>query len=321
VIGNPGRGVFSTVLLCQDSAQNNSEVVVKVIRNNLTMYKAALRERDFLKILGGQDEENKKHVVKLYDSFEQHGHMCLVFEPMADNLRHVVKKIGGGTGINIDAVRSYARQLFIALHHLNKCRIVHADLKPDNILVSHDQRIVKICDLGSAGNADTDCEITPYLVSRFYRAPEICLGLAYDTKIDIFSMGCILFEMYTGKILFNSKDNSDMLRMVQEMKGGFPKKMLRTATMRDKHFDEDMFFKQLDTDPLTGTVIEKKIQYTHPTRDLLHKLSGGRSGLSEHERTKLRQLADLVGKCLTLVPQKRISVAEALRHPFLSSDD
>lgn len=104
------------------------------------------------------------------------------------NLREVLKKFGRDVGINLRAVRSYAQQMFLGLSLLRKCNILHADLKPDNILVRivhrfwpfstdllqvNDARnVLKICDLGSAAEA-SDSEITPYLVSRFYRAPEI----------------------------------------------------------------------------------------------------------------------------------------------------
>ena len=88
------------------------------------------------------------------------------------NLRDVLKKFGKDVGINIKAVRVYAQQLFLSLSLLKRCNILHADIKPDNVLVSESKNILKLCDLGSASDA-SDNEITPYLVSRFYRAPEI----------------------------------------------------------------------------------------------------------------------------------------------------
>jgi len=89
------------------------------------------------------------------------------------NLREILKKYGKDVGINIKAVRVYAQQLFLALALLKKCKILHADIKPDNILVNESKNtVIKLCDLGSA-SFDNENEITPYLVSRFYRAPEI----------------------------------------------------------------------------------------------------------------------------------------------------
>jgi serine/threonine-protein kinase PRP4 len=88
------------------------------------------------------------------------------------NLREIVKRFGKDVGLNIRAVRAYAHQLFLALGLLRKCNIMHADIKPDNILVNEAKTLIKLCDLGSASDASEN-DITPYLVSRFYRAPEI----------------------------------------------------------------------------------------------------------------------------------------------------
>lgn len=156
-------------------------------------YKAGLKELNILKKLMEADPEDKKHIIRLHRSFEHRNHLCLVFEslrwdlqPRNDgenhpvliiplismNLREVLKRYGKDVGINIKAVRIYAQQLFLALSLLKKCNILHADIKPDNILVTESKNTLKLCDLGSASDAN-DNDITPYLVSRFYRAPEI----------------------------------------------------------------------------------------------------------------------------------------------------
>lgn len=94
------------------------------------------------------------------------------------NLRELTKKYGRGIGLNIRAVRPYAAQLFWALYHLQNCGVLHSDIKPDNILVSEDRTSVKLCDFGSA-MFQGENEVTPYLVSRYYRSPEVILGLKY----------------------------------------------------------------------------------------------------------------------------------------------
>lgn len=121
------------------------------------------------------------------------------------NLRDVVKRFGKDVGLNLRAVRAYAHQIFLALSLMKKCNVIHADLKPDNILVSiclcvsrtiaivadpyivqvnENKAVLKVCDLGSACDA-AEHEITPYLVSRFYRAPEIStpVSLAYTRRV------------------------------------------------------------------------------------------------------------------------------------------
>ena len=82
-------------------------------------------------------------------------------------------------------------------------------------------------------------DITPYLVSRFYRAPEVILGLPYDYAMDMWSVGCVLFELFTGKIAFPGKSNNEMLKLMMDLKGPFPKKMLKRGAFVDKHFADD----------------------------------------------------------------------------------
>lgn len=88
------------------------------------------------------------------------------------NLREVLKKYGKDVGLHIKAVRSYSQQLIFALKLLKKIGIYHMDVKPDNILVNENKLQLKLCDFGSSCYAN-EAEITPYLASRFYRAPEI----------------------------------------------------------------------------------------------------------------------------------------------------
>jgi len=157
------------------------------------------------------------------------------------NLREVVKKFGRDVGLNIRAVRAYAHQLFLALTLLRKCNILHADIKPDNILVNASKSMLKLCDLGSATDIsyeNTSTMITPYLVSRFYRAPEIILGLPYDMAVDVWSIGCTLYELYTGRILFPGRSNREMIRLMMECKGRFNMKATKKAKFGSDYFDE-----------------------------------------------------------------------------------
>lgn len=99
-------------------------------------FKAGQQELVILRKLSGADPENRRHCVRLLTSFEFRDHLCLVFESLNMNLREVLKKFGRNIGLNLSAVRAYAQQLFIALKHLKNCGVLHADIKPDNMLVS-----------------------------------------------------------------------------------------------------------------------------------------------------------------------------------------
>ncbi|TVY84235.1 Serine/threonine-protein kinase prp4, partial [Lachnellula suecica] len=315
VQANLGKGMFSGVVRASDT-ETNKLVAIKLIRNNETMRRAGMKEIEILQKINDADPEDKKHMIRLERSFEHKGHLCMVFENLSINLREVLKKFGRDVGINLTAVRAYARQMFLGLSLMRKCNILHADLKPDNILVNEARNMLKICDLGSASDA-SDNEITPYLVSRFYRAPEIILGMQYDFAIDIWSVGCTLYELYTGKILFTGRTNNQMLRSIMECRGKFTTKVLKRAQFAYVHFDDMANFKSVEQDKLTGKDTLKIIPFAKPVRDLRTRLMSASRGLAEPDAKELALFADLLDRCLALNPEKRCTPAEALKHPFI----
>ncbi|KAL8685546.1 MAG: hypothetical protein Q9218_007694 [Villophora microphyllina] len=316
VQSNLGKGMFSAVVRVTDQ-KTGKLAAIKIIRNNESMKKAGLKEVEILQKLAIADPEDKKHVIRLERIFEHKGHLCMVFENLSINLREVLKKFGRDVGINLKAVRAYAQQMFLGLSLLRKCNVLHADLKPDNVLVNESRNVLKICDLGSASDA-SDNEITPYLVSRFYRAPEIILGMPYDFGIDVWSVGCTLFELYTGKILFTGRSNNQMLRAIMECRGKFGHKMLRKAEFGRQHFDDLLNFRSIEKDKLTGKDVVRIINFTKPTRDLRSRLMANAKGLDDAEIKELYSFIDLLDRCLNPNPEKRCSPAEASKHPFIT---
>lgn len=316
VTQNLGRGMFSSVVRATDTTANRT-VAIKIVRNNDTMRKTGVKEIDILKDLAANDPEDKRHVIRLLGSFEHKGHLCMVFESLSMNLREVLKKFGRDVGINLRAIRAYAQQLFLGLGLLKKCQYLHADLKPDNILVNESRNMLKICDLGSASPIMENVT-APYLVSRFYRAPEIILGIPYDYGIDTWSIGCTLFELYTGKILFTGRNNNGMLRSIMECRGRFPQRLLRRGTLTYQYFDELLNFQAVEEDKLTGKVVTKLMPVkATPIRDLRARVMPKGKKMDEHERKEVELFVDLLDKCLDLRPEKRITPAEALKHPFI----
>ncbi|KAL9128839.1 MAG: hypothetical protein Q9217_002565 [Psora testacea] len=312
---NLGKGMFSGVVRAADQKSERA-VAIKLIRNNETMKKAGLKEIEILQKLNNADTEDKKHVIRLERVFEHKGHLCMVFENLSINLREVLKKFGRDVGINLKAVRAYAQQMFLGLSLLRKCNILHADLKPDNVLVNEARNFLKICDLGSASDASEN-EITQYLVSRFYRAPEIILGMPYDFAIDMWSIGCTLFELYTGKILFTGRSNNQMLRAIMECRGKISHKILRKAQYLDYHFDNLLNFRSVEKDRLTGKDTVRIMNFTKPMRDLKTRLMANVKGMNDAELKELNLFVDLLDRCLNLNPEKRCTPAEALKHPFI----
>ncbi|XP_066502891.1 pre-mRNA processing factor 4Bb isoform X2 [Hoplias malabaricus] len=315
VYGYTGQGVFSNVVRARDTARAGQEVAVKIIRNNELMQKTGLKELEFLKKLNDADPDDKFHCLRLFRHFYHKQHLCLVFEPLSMNLREVLKKYGKDVGLHIKAVRSYSQQLFLALKLLKRCNILHADIKPDNILVNESKTILKLCDFGSASHV-ADNDITPYLVSRFYRAPEIIIGKLYDYGIDMWSVGCTLYELYTGKILFPGSSNNHMIKLAMDLKGKMPNKMIRKGLFKDQHFDQNLNFLYIEVDKVTEREKVTVMSTINPTKDLLADLIGGQR-LPEEQRKKVMQLKDLLDGTLMLDPAKRISINQALQHPFI----
>lgn len=310
-----GKGVFSTVVRAKDlkaGLGDPEEVAIKIIRNNEHMHKAGKEELVILKKLVGADPEDKRHCVRFLSSFSYRNHLCLVFESLNMNLREVLKKFGRNIGLKLTAVRLYSKQLFISLKHLRNCGVLHCDIKPDNMLVNEAKNVLKLCDFGNAMFAGKN-EITPYLVSRFYRAPEIILGLPYDHPLDIWSVGCCIFELYTGKVLFPGATNNDMLRLHMELKGLFPKKMLRKGGFIEQHFDQDLNFLAIEEDPVTKKTMRRLITSIKPK-----DISAIVKGSPGEDPKMLANFKDLLEKIFILDPDKRLTVSQALSHPFIT---
>lgn len=316
VYGYTGQGVFGNVVRARDQARSGQEVCLKISRNNELMQKTGLRELEFLKKLNEADKEDRYHVLQLYRHFYHKRHLCLVMESLSMNLRELLKKYGKDVGLHIKAVRSYAQQLFLALRLLRKANVVHGDIKPDNILVTETKLTLKLCDFGSACHV-ADSELAPYLVSRFYRAPEIILGLPHDFSIDLWSVAVTLFELFTGKILFPGKSNNQMLKLMMDLKGKFPNKLIRRSQFREQHFDQQCNFLYREVDKVTQRETLKLIAMLPASRDLLRELRGSQK-LDEGGAKKVVLLRDLLDAALTIDPYKRINVTDALKHPFIT---
>ncbi|EEY60905.1 serine/threonine protein kinase [Phytophthora infestans T30-4] len=332
VLGAVGKGVFSTVLRCQcvtpletESGGSLSVVAVKLIRNNDVMRDAAQTELKLLKELGERDPRDKKHCIRLLDSFTHRSHVALVFEPMQMNVREAMKKFGGKGGISIQAVRVFSKHLLLALSHLEASGVIHADIKPDNMLLDEKQTTIKLCDFGSAFKADKGKQDpTPYLVSRFYRAPEVVLGLAYDKAVDMWSVGCCLYEMFTGRVMFPGSTNNEMLKFFMELKGKIPNKLIKKHRQAyldqfemEPHFTEDLKFCSRESDRVTGKPILRLMDTIKSKNDLAGSLMAAKSATDD--RKQVLELRSLLDRMFTLDPSKRISVRDALAHPFVKS--
>ena len=272
VEGKYGSGVFSVVLKVKD-AQTQSPVAIKVNKANSVMTRAANKELDILRLLAERDQHNKRHCIKLIDSFTHRNHFCIALEPLECSLREVLKKFGKNAarvvGLSATATRSYTKQLAIGLKFLSDCGIVHMDLKPDNVLVTSNLQTIKISDFGSAIRP-SEAEITPNIVSRYYRPPEVILGHLYSHPLDMWALGCIVYELFTGVVLFPGEDNNGMLHVMQDLKGGLPRKMVRHAEYFAEYFNDNNKFMRTEIDSISKLPVVVPKTYIHRAHQLKH---------------------------------------------------
>jgi serine/threonine-protein kinase PRP4 len=149
---------------------------------------------------------------------------------------------------------------------------------------------------------------TDELVARFYRAPEVILGLPLAFGVDMWAVGCSLFELFTGEVLFPGRSNADMLKLMMELKGLCPKGMRTAGRYSYNYFDAFNFYRAGLTVPINE--IRKE-------RDLGVKLAASSTGHDAGEDPRVSQLSDLLERCLALDPSGRMTPREALEHPFL----
>ena len=181
--------------------------------------------------------------------------------------------------------------------------------------------MLKLGDFGSASHV-AENDLTPYLVSRFYRSPEIILRiwniyLNYDYGIDMWSTACTIFELYTGKIMFAGNSNNQMLKLFMDFKGKLSNKLIRKFAFKDQHFDSSLNFLYRQVDKLTEKEKVVVMSTVNSARDLQVELLGGQNLPEDHYR-KVLQLRDMIDKALVLDSTKRLTVKDAFNHPFLT---
>jgi dual specificity tyrosine-phosphorylation-regulated kinase 1 len=157
-------------------------------------------------------------IVRLLTHFMYRNHQCLVFEMLSLNLYELLKNTQFG-GVSLNLIRKFAKQVLKALSFLARrdVDIIHCDLKPENILLRHPKKSgVKVIDFGSSCRSNK--RMYSYIQSRFYRSPEVMLGLPYSVAIDMWSLGCILAEMHTGEPLFSGSDQFDQMQKIVKVR-------------------------------------------------------------------------------------------------------
>ena len=201
-----GKGSFAQVVSAIDHL-TGMKVAVKINRNTEIDHKFAKQEASLLKFLMEEDPEDEHNIVRLIEHISFREHQCFIFELLNTDLFEHLKD-NEFMGFHKKQIRSYAAQLLKALVFLEKRNVIHCDLKPENILcVDRERTKLKVVDFGSG--CLTHEQVYTYVQSRYYRAPEVILRIPYSEKVDIWSLGCILAELYTGEPLFPGNNEQE----------------------------------------------------------------------------------------------------------------
>lgn len=318
-----GRGAFSTVFRCRDMGVSGKEYAIKFIRSNALLRKATEKEVRLMRRLRNeasvQDPEGARCFLGLAgpETFEHKGHLALVFYLQRCDLRSGLQKYGQGRGLPLPNVRTYARDIFMALRALKKVNVIHSDLKPDNLLMTLDKASVKLSDFGSAMDMAERIR-TDYAQPRFYRAPEIILGQSYGTQIDMWSAGATLFELATGRILFTGRTNNGMIHEMLKTCGAFSKRFATTGEFAAKHFTKEGHFRLKD---VSGEQLVPAGRFRKPSQpvaqllcDLGKKIPPGMD--ANLHQVAVRNVGDLITKCVVPDPAGRTTPEVALEHRF-----
>ncbi|GEM06822.1 dual-specificity tyrosine-(Y)-phosphorylation regulated kinase [Rhodotorula toruloides] len=290
-----GKGSFGQVLQCRDH-KTGDMVAVKIIRNKKRFHHQALVEIKVLGNLVKWDPDEKHYVIRMVDSFTFRGHLCIVTELLSINLYELVKA-NSFAGFSTTLIRRFTVQILHSLILLRHHRVVHCDLKPENILLRHPAKSgIKVIDFGSSCFENE--KVYTYIQSRFYRSPEVILGQNYHMAIDMWSLGCIIAEMYTGYPIFPGENEQEQLACIMEVLG-VPDKYLVDRSSRKR-----LFF---DSTGAPRPVVNSKGRRRRPgSKTLAHVL-----------KTDDELFVDFIAKCLAWDPDRRLKPDQAMRHPWI----
>uniref|UniRef100_A0A146LST5 dual-specificity kinase n=2 Tax=Lygus hesperus TaxID=30085 RepID=A0A146LST5_LYGHE len=312
-----GKGSFGQVVKAFDH-EEVCHVAIKIIKNKKPFLNQAQIEVMLLEMMNKADADNKYYIVRLKRHFMWRNHLCLVFELLSYNLYDLLRNTNF-RGVSLNLTRKFAQQLCTALLFLStpELSIIHCDLKPENILLCNPKRsAIKIVDFGSS--CQLGQRIYQYIQSRFYRSPEVLLGIPYDLAIDMWSLGCILVEMHTGEPLFSGANEVDQMNKIIEVLGMPPKHLLDQAHKTRKYFEK------LPNDTYVLRKPKDNKKYRSPGTRRLHDIlgvenggpGGRRLGEPGHSVSDYLKFKDLIYRMLDFDPKTRVTPYYALQHNF-----
>ena len=292
------KGAFGQVVRGVDLKDGGREVALKISRNKKFDVDNAHVEFRILQTLKQHDPADSHGVVRVIDSFPFRKHVVLVFELLGTNLYKHLKT--EQARFSQGQLRRLAGQMLQALAFIKEVGVVHCDLKPENILFTDEKKeTIKIIDFGSSCFSYKSG--FTYVQSRYYRAPEIVLGLPYNQAADMWSFGCIMAELRTGRPLFPALDENELLEFFVMMIGLPSNDMIDKCKKRSKFFDKDGKLQRSRQSRL-----KNQAKKSYPLRRAI-----------DYDPTAEGDFMDFLERCLELDPDRRLTPEQALAHPWI----
>jgi len=276
-----GEGTYGVVYKAQDK-KTGELLALKKIRleaEDEGIPSTAIREISLLKQL------QHPNIVRLYDVVHTEKKLTLVFEYLDQDLKKYLDSCVDG--LENQTIKSFLYQLLQGIAYCHQHRVLHRDLKPQNLLINLDGEL-KLADFGLARAFGIPVRnYTHEVVTLWYRAPDVLLGSRkYSTPVDIWSVGCIFAEMVNGRPLFPGSSETDQLLKIFKTLGSPTKKIWPAIADLPE-------FKQIENMPIYPPQNLKKIVKKLDTTGL-----------------------ELLSRMLQFDPSKRISAEMAMKHPF-----
>ncbi|KAI5284780.1 dual specificity protein kinase kns1, partial [Ascosphaera aggregata] len=336
-----GQGTFGKVVEAVDVGDRRKRhVAVKIIRSVQKYRDASKIELRVLQTLKQNDKTNRNRCIHLRECFDYRGHICIVTDLLAMSVFDFLKN-NGFTPFPSSHIQAFAKQLFTSVAYLHDLNLIHTDLKPENILLVDEdyqtftyqrtipssttttnrratQRKVLIkpeIRLIDFGSATFDDEYHSSVVStRHYRAPEIILNLGWSFPCDIWSIGCILVEFFTGDALFQTHDNLEHLAMMEAVCGyKIDTRLARETVQKVVNGQQNGAAKYFTKNRLDYP----NSQTSRASKKFVKAMKRLDAFILPNTNFN-KQFLDLLRRIFIYDPAKRITAKEALKHPWFN---
>ncbi|KAL8872513.1 MAG: hypothetical protein Q9174_001870 [Haloplaca sp. 1 TL-2023] len=351
-----GQGTFGKVVEAIDK-RTRTRCAIKIIRSVQKYRDASRIELRVLSTLNHNDRDNRNKCIHLRDCFDFRNHICIVTDLLGQSVFDFLK---GNAFVPFPSsqIQSFARQLFTSVAFLHDLNLIHTDLKPENILLvsNHYQTFTYNRHIPSSSTAtsrvarqrrvllDTDIRLIDFgsatfneeyhssvVSTRHYRAPEIILNLGWSYPCDIWSIGCILVEFFTGDALFQTHDNLEHLAMMEAVcSGKLEQRLVRQVQSGGRGSNSNSASKYFLRGKLdypnheTSKASKKYVKAMKPLSVCLFVLFLHTQAFADciiqdvipSNNIFNKQFLDLLKQIFVYDPTKRITAKQALKHPW-----